>query len=117
MDSDNKYIQKEYDKLRHKVSKVLREIYHIQNDETPEAHLERLQKLKEKAVKSDVLINGTLDELIRDQKISSIMATSLANDSAIVAGVMKKLIETAELLYIDSDTLIQLTEPQKKKKR
>ena len=114
--SDNKYIQKEYDKLRHKVSRVLREIYVTQKDEAPETHLKRLEVLKEKANKSDVLLNGTLDKLIREQKISSIMATSLANDSDNVAGIMKRLIETAELLYINSDTLIRSTEQEKKER-
>ena len=115
--SDNKYIQKEYDRLRRKVLQVLREIYFTRKDETPEAHLERLERLKEKADKSDVLVDGTLDKLIREQKISSVMATSLANDSDNVADIMKKLIETAELLYINSDTLIGLTEEEKKKKK
>ena len=115
--SDNKYIQKEYDRLRRKVLRVLREIYFTRKDETPEAHLERLERLKEKAYKSDVLLDGTLDKLIREQKISSVMATSLANDSDNVADILKKLIETAELLYINSDTLVRLTEEEKKKKK
>ena len=109
MVSENKYIQKEYDRLRHKVSKVLREIHSTQIDETPETHLIRLEKLKARADKSDVLMDGTLDKLIREQKISSVMATSLANDSGNVASIMKKLIETAQLLYINSDTLLSLT--------
>ena len=117
MVSDNKYIQKEYDRLRRKVSRVLREIYFTRKDETPEAHLARLEKLKEKAEKSDVLLDGTLDKLIREHKISSVMATSLANDSDNVADIVKKLIETAELLYINSDTLIKLPEEEKKKKK
>jgi phosphate:Na+ symporter len=111
--SDNKYIQKEYDRLRTKVSRVLREIYFTRTDENPEAHLKRLESLKQKAHKSDVLLNGTLDKLIREQKISSVMATSLANDSDNVAEIMKKLIETAELLYINSDTLLSFTEEEK----
>ena len=115
--SDNKDIRKEYDKLRHKVSKALREIYLTRKDENPEAHLKRLESLKGKANKSDVLIDGTLDSLIRKHKISSIMATSLANDSDNVAGIMKRLIETAELLYIDSDTLIKSTEEEKKREK
>ena len=112
MVSDNEYIQKEYDRLRRKVSKVLREMYHIKKSEDPEAHLDRLEKLKESAYKSDVLVDGTLDKLIRERKISSVMATSLANDSDNVADIMKKLIETAELLYVDSDTLIKLTKEE-----
>lgn len=110
MTSDNQYIQKEYDSLRGKVSKVLREIYFTRKDENPAVHLERLESLKEKVDKSDVLIDGTLDKLIRDQKISSAMATSLVNDSTNVAGISKKLIETAELLYINSDTLLAVDE-------
>jgi phosphate:Na+ symporter len=117
MVSENIYMQKEYDQLRRKVSKVLREIYLTRQDESPEAHLDRLEKLKEKANKSDVLVDGTLDKLIREQKISSVMATSLANDSDNVAGITKRLIETAELLYIDSDTLIGKPENDKKKKK
>jgi phosphate:Na+ symporter len=115
--SENTFIQKEYDKLRHKVSKVLREIYFTRTAEAPEEHLKRLEKLKEKANKSDVLIDGTLDNLIREQKITSAMATSLANDSAKVADISKRLIETAELLYINSDTLIEVTKKEEKKKK
>ncbi len=115
MVSENKYIRKQYNRLRHKVSQVLREIYYTRKDETPQVHLERLEKLKEKADKSDVLIDGTLDKLIREQKISSVMATSLANDSNTVAEITKKLIETAELLYINSDTLLNLSEEEEKK--
>ncbi|RLD19337.1 MAG: Na/Pi cotransporter family protein [Bacteroidetes bacterium] len=106
MTSNNKHIQHEYDRLRRKVSRVLREIHLTQMDEVPEAHLERLEKLKSKADQSDVLIDGTLDHLIRRRKISSEMATSLANDSQNVARICKRLIETAELLYIERDTLI-----------
>ncbi len=113
INSDNEFIQSEYDLLRLKVSKVLREIYLTQIDEHPEYHLEKLEKLKIKAMKSDVLINGSLDRLIREKKISSVMATSLANDSATVASITKRLIETTELLYIDSDTLLRNSEEEK----
>lgn len=108
MDDDNEYISKEYDKLRYKVSRVLREIHFTRKDSSPAAHLSRLEALKEKAMKSDALIDGTLDNLIRNNKITSTMATSLANDSNSIASISKKLIETAELLYIQSDTLIEL---------
>ena len=117
MISDNIYIQKEYDQLRRKISKILREIHLISKDETPETHLKKLEKLKEKAEKSDVLIDGTLDQLIREKKITSVMATSLANDSDNVAGISKRLIETAELLYINSDTIITLAEEKKKEEK
>ena len=106
--SDNEAIQSEYDRLRLKVSKVLRAIYLTEIDENPEKHLKKLEKLKAKANKSDVLVDGSLDQLIREKKISSAMATSLANDSAKVSNICKRLIETAELLYIQSDTILNV---------
>ncbi len=106
MVSDNTYIQTEYDRLRHKVSQVLREIHFTQKDNNPQTHLKNLRALKEKAITSDLLLDGTLDKLIREKKISSSMATSLLNDSDIVANLIKRLIETTELLYIHRDTLI-----------
>ncbi len=112
MTSDNKYMKKEYNKLREKVSKVLREIYHTRKDENPITHLQNLEKLKIKAKKSDVLFDGTLDKLIRENHITSNMATSLANDSDLVASISKKLIEAAELLYIHIDTILLTTKDE-----
>lgn len=108
--SENEDIQKQYNRLRKKVSEVLREIHLTKTSEAPKEHLKKLEKLKLKAEKKDVLIDGTLDELIREHKITSTMAASLANDSATVAGICKKLIETAELLYMNSDTLTHTIE-------
>ncbi|NND08041.1 MAG: Na/Pi cotransporter family protein [Saprospiraceae bacterium] len=113
---ENPYIQKEYDRLRKKVSLILREIHLTRNDEDPESHISRLEELKEKARKSDVLVDGSLDELIRGNKISSVMATSLANDSEIVAKITSNLVETAELLYINIDSNMVLTEKEKAKR-
>ncbi len=115
MVSENLHIQKEYDRLRKKVSVILREIYLTSEDENPKRHLDRLEQLREKAEKSDVLVDGSLDKLIREGNISSTMATSLANDSEIVAKITSNLIETAELLYIDIDTQMPITEKQKSK--
>lgn len=106
MNSENEHIKKEYYRLRKKVSAVLREVYLTREAELPQEHLNKLQKLKLKAEKADVLIDGSLAELIETKRISSAMAASLANDSAIVSTICERLIETAELLYMNSDTLI-----------
>lgn len=106
MESDNEYIRDEYDLLRRKVSKVLRRIFRIRDAADPAEHLEKLIALKLNAKQSDVLLNGRLDELIRNNLIDSDMGTSLANDSDNVAGICKNLIRVAELLYISSDTIL-----------
>jgi phosphate:Na+ symporter len=115
MVSDNEYMENEYNQLRKKMSKVLREIYLTAEDKNPKKHLKTLETLKEKAKKSDVMVDGTLDKLIRKELISSEMATSLANDSDNVASISKHLIEVAELLYIQSDTLLENLPKLKKK--
>ena len=110
MASDNTDIRKQYDRLRKKVVKVLREVNRTREDDDPESHLERLERFRQAADRDDVLIDGTLDTLIREQRITSEMATSLANDAHAVARISKHLIDTAELLYIDRDTLMRSTE-------
>lgn len=105
--AENPHIKKEYDKLRHKISKVLREVYINRENENPKTHLKRLEKLKQETYKNDILIDGTIDHLIREKKISSSMATALIHDSESVAEISKRLIETSELLYINSDTIVE----------
>ena len=102
--SDNTRIQTEYDKLRRKISKILRVLNLLIKSEVPTEHLEKLEKLKSKSEKSDILFDGTLDKLIRNHAITSDMASSLANDSQNVAFISKKLIEAGELIYIHEDT-------------
>jgi phosphate:Na+ symporter len=115
MVSDNEHIAKEYNSLRKKASRVLRAAFITHSDKNPEKYLSQLEKIKEKVSKSDVLVDGTLDKLIRKNLISSEMASSLANDSDNVASISKNLINVAELLYIHKDTLLEA--PTKKKKK
>ncbi|AKA35729.1 Na/Pi cotransporter family protein [Flagellimonas lutaonensis] len=105
--SDNYYIKKEYNDLRKIIIKVLRVIIAIRNSDDPSAHLSKLEKLRDKADKSDVIMDGTLNRLIRDNHITNEMATSLMNDSAAVTNIVKNLIAVAELLYIKKDPIFQ----------
>ena len=104
--SDNAYIRQEYDKLRKKVARVLQEIHLTGIASEPTIHLKRLENIRERARKSDLLLDGTLDKLIRQELITSQMATSLANDSNTVNQVIKHLVLAAELLYIERDTIL-----------
>lgn len=106
MVSDNKNIRNSYDKLRTKIALVLKEISLIQHDQKPKKHFKELVKLKKKAKKSDLLIDGTIDKLIRKELINSEMATSLANDSEYIARVSENLINATQLLYLDDDKLL-----------
>jgi len=107
MNSDNEFIRKEYELLRKKVSKVLREAYLIRKDSDPDKHLRKLKKLKDDIEENSIFKDEHIDILIREKQISSGMASSLINDSDIVAGMIENLIEVAELLYGTTDSLFE----------
>lgn len=117
--SDNKEMKREYNLLRNKIAKIIRQVFKAQRFDPPEdisideinelalAHIEtRHKKLKRHLLRirnDDVLFNGTIDRLIRDKEITTEMASSLINDSALTASITKHLIKAAELLYLNTD--------------
>lgn len=105
--SDNFHIKSEYNDLRKMIIKVMRMLQNIQTSDDPEKHLKRLKKLKDKADKSDVLIDGSIDKLVRKNLITNEMATSLMNDSANVNRLVKNLINIAELMFMKRDMLLE----------
>lgn len=108
--SDNEYIKDEYENIRKFVAKTLREIHNLKNYPSSEKVMSKIKKTKEMASTRDLLLSGRFEYLIREHKISSNMASSLANDSTNVNEIVLKMIESAELLYIDRDYLLKLTE-------
>jgi phosphate:Na+ symporter len=123
LQSDNKHMRMEYNNFRKRISKIIREVFKTQDLPIPkdrskrkdrvrllnnhiESRLEQFDKQKGKIKQNDLLFNGTLDKLIRDKVITSEMASSLINDSAIVANISKTLIRSAELLYLETELLI-----------
>lgn len=104
---DNKYMQEEYDYFRKKVSKVLRMIYLFRTSEKKEKVANKLKNLKEEARENIKSSNKVIDKLIRKELITADMASSLFNDYANVNEIIKKLIEVAELLYGEKDSLLE----------
>ena len=105
--SDNEHIKKQYNRLRRKMVQVLRAIYLNKIEDGIQAYLTKFAVLREKVSENDVLIDGTLDHLIRDGLITSEMALSLANDNRNIAEISEHLMDAVELLYIQSDTMLQ----------
>jgi len=104
---DNKYMLKEYDNFRKKVIKVLRVIYLFRKTEDRENYAKKLSLLKEEAKRNIRQSNKSIDRLIRKDLITVEMASSLFNDYTNVNDMIKKLIEVAELLYGETDTLLE----------
>ena len=48
---------------------------------------------------ADIVANGTLDKLIRKNRISPDMATSLMNDSSYTYDIQRNLINAAEVIF------------------
>ena len=110
LNSDNTHVSKEYDKLRKKVTKVLRVIYLFRTEDESEKYAQKLIELKEEAQENMRQSNTSIDELIRKNLINSEMASSLFNDYSNVNDMIKKLIQVAELLYGKKDLILEEAE-------
>jgi len=104
---ENKYLQKEYDEFRRKVTKVLRAIYLFRKADKAEKYSKKLAVLKKEAKNNFRKSNKSFDELIRKNLITPEMASSLFNDNSNVNDMIKKLIQVAELLYGEKDLLLE----------
>jgi phosphate:Na+ symporter len=98
MCADNEYIRSEYNGIRLQIAIVLRTLFRIEDKVGPTLKIERLEQLKQAIEEQDIIGNGTLDKLIREQLISSDMATSLMNDSTYAYNVQSNLIAAAETI-------------------
>lgn len=106
LNSDNEHIQKEYNRFRKRVAKVLRVIYLFRTEEENETYYQKLIELKQDAKERIHKSNEQIDNLIRKDLITENMASSLVNDNDNVNDMIKKLITVAELLYGKKDTLL-----------
>lgn len=104
---ENKYLQKEYDSYRKKLTKVLRVIYLFRTENNAKKYALQLKGLKEEAKLNIRQSNISIDKLIRKNLITAEMASSLFNDYNNVNDMIKKLIEVAELLYGEKDSLLE----------
>jgi phosphate:Na+ symporter len=99
MQSDNTYIHGEYNSIRLNIAIVLRTLFKIEDTESPAAKADRLHQLQNNLAAQDVVSNGTLDKLIREQRITPEMASSLMNDSHFASDIQNNLIDAALAIY------------------
>ena len=103
-------MKQEYDSMRFMVLDVLRKMYELSVSNEPSSFLNELLELKQIALSSDKLVNGSIQLLINEGKLDGFKAASLANDSQTIIQLAVNLIETVELLYIGVDPLADPTE-------
>ena len=112
LSSNNHAILQEYNLLRRKILKVVRQIHRASQSEQPLKYIEKIKKQKEKAEELDVLMSGRVNKLVLDGAISNDMATSLMNDSVEAQKIVRDLVDIATLLYYPRDELIDQIEEQ-----
>jgi phosphate:Na+ symporter len=100
INSDNEYIKKEYNSIRRSLTDILRNIDLIIHSEEQVDKNILISKIDMHIEKNDLIANGKLDELIRNNKITSKMATSLMNDSSYTYNIAVNLKEMTKVLYV-----------------
>ena len=105
--SNNEVMNKEYDKFRKKIIKTLRTIYLFRTQKEKETYYQKLIGLRNKAKESMDQSNKSIDKLIRESAINVDEASSLVNDNDNVNDIIEKLIDVAELLYVERDPLLE----------
>jgi phosphate:Na+ symporter len=93
----------QYDIFRKKMVKVLRIIKGYREDSDREAYNLKLGKLSEEAIENSKVGNLEIDQLIRKNKITPEMASSLVNDHDYLNDMIHNLIEIAKALYGGKD--------------
>ena len=89
------------------VVKVFRAIYRFKLEENKDDHYAKLIQMRNKATEESKLGNKHINKLIRENLITTDMASSLVNDHANVNDMIKKLIEVGGLLYSEKDSILE----------
>ncbi len=96
MVSDNEAIKAQYQTIRETIAIALRQLFGVSDAHDREAGHAKLKEMRQALEAQDLLMDGTLDGLVRDGAITSGMATSLMNDNALAIQMVELLIETAD---------------------
>jgi phosphate:Na+ symporter len=116
--ASNDYISEEYNFIRASLIKQLRLINLLLNTEEEEMLTLLFGKIERESKAFDAVSGRSLDKLIREQKITNTMATSLMNDTAYASAIaanlatMAKILFTNHALYKYTSEVITLTEDE-----
>jgi phosphate:Na+ symporter len=99
MRSDNPAIVKRYNAIRKELAAVLRGLERVRAQGDDSAAILSLDALKMDMKENDARLLDRLDKLVRKDKISAQIATSLINDSGYAYDVTKSLVKMGEVLF------------------
>ena len=101
--STNDDIRNEYNRIRVQLGEVLRRLGEAREEGEDPSIVLSLDTLKLDMEHNDSTRNGRLEALIRENKITPRMATSLMNDAAYAYDVARNLIQMGEALFTTGD--------------
>ncbi|MCD4757696.1 MAG: Na/Pi cotransporter family protein [Arcobacteraceae bacterium] len=101
--SKNTYVKEQYNQLREDLVVLLRDINSLATVKEQHEVVLILSKAKLHSQRYDMMANGRLDNLIRENLITAEMATSLMNDSTYAYDISKNLIDMAEVIFVDTN--------------
>ncbi|MDH3630552.1 MAG: Na/Pi cotransporter family protein [Gammaproteobacteria bacterium] len=106
--SDNEHIRDEYNKLRYQIAMILREIYRLRGEEDIDHAIAILEmdELKAEVQSAHADLDVRITEILRDDRITPIMATSLLNDFNYVDETSRHLLDTAQALLFSHSDLV-----------
>ncbi|MCP4471650.1 MAG: Na/Pi cotransporter family protein [Gammaproteobacteria bacterium] len=106
--SDNEHIRVEYNRMRHQISMILREIHRLRNEGDYDHALAILEmdELKAEIQLAHRQLDERITEVLRDDHITPMMATSLLNDFNYVDETARHLLDTAQALLISHSDLV-----------
>jgi len=111
LNSRNEYIVNEYIQIRQELATFIFEVNLLNNEELDEVETSALiQSNKDKLSIFDTENSSRIDDLIRTEKITSKMATSLINDSITTSNICKNLLRIANIIFIRDEQLRKLGE-------
>jgi phosphate:Na+ symporter len=97
--SDNEYIRAEYNKIRSFIGSVLHRLSIIQKSTDDDTGIFLLDVMRLEMEENDSLVNVSIENLVREEKITPLMATSLMNDASYAYDVTKNLLQMGETLF------------------
>ena len=106
--SDNEHIRDEYNQLRYQIAMILREIYRLRGDEDVDHAMAMLEmdELKAEIQSAHADLDVRVTGILRDERITPVMATSLLNDFNYVDETSNHLLDTAQALLVSHIDLV-----------
>lgn len=98
--SDNEHIRDEYNKLRYQIAMILKEIYRLRGEDDYDHAMAivEMDELKAEVQSAHAELDKRVTDVLRDDRITPAMATSLLNDINYVDETSRHLLDTAQAL-------------------